>query len=76
MNLVLDGKLNTLKVCELDKYIDENKLSKKGKKKDKLSAITADILRKSNTGTVDIVLEEFRAPKVNLMNQTMNTSKL
>ncbi|CAB4030308.1 Transient receptor potential cation channel subfamily A member 1 [Paramuricea clavata] len=39
LNLVLEGKLNTLKVCELDKYIDENKLCKKGKKKDKLSAI-------------------------------------
>jgi hypothetical protein len=58
LNLVLEGKLNTLKVCELDKYIDENRLSKKGKKKDKLSAITADILRKSNTGTVEEVLKQ------------------
>ena len=58
LNLVLEGKLNTLKVCELDKYIDENRLSKKGKKKDKLSAITADILRKSNTGTVEEVLQQ------------------
>ena len=58
LNLVLEGKLNTLKKCELDKYIDENKLSKKGKKKDKLNAITADILRKSNTGTVEEVLKQ------------------
>ena len=32
LNLVLEGKLNTLNVYELDKYIDENKLNEKKKK--------------------------------------------
>lgn len=54
----LTKRIQWVWLCELDKYIDENKLSKKGKKKDKLSAITADILRKSNTGTVEEVLKQ------------------
>ena len=40
----------------MDKYIDENKLNKKGKKKFKLNAIIADILRKSHA--IEEVLEQ------------------
>ena len=58
LNLVLEGKLSTLKVFELNKYIDENKLSKKGHKKDKLGAITADVLRKSSNGTIEDLLKQ------------------
>ena len=58
MNLVFEGKQNTLQAFELNKYIDENKLSKTGKKKDKVGAITADALRKSNTGTIEDLLKQ------------------
>ena len=38
--LVEKGELDTLKVPELDKYIEHNKLSKNGKKIDKIKRIT------------------------------------
>ena len=44
-------------VQELDKYITENKLNKKEKKKDKLDAITADVLRKNQGRSIEDVLE-------------------
>ena len=52
LDLVLQGKLSTLKVYELDEYLDENKLNKKGNKNDKLKAIAADVLRRSQTGPI------------------------
>ena len=58
LDLVLQGKLSTLKVYELDEYLDENKLNKKGNKNDKLKAIAADVLRRSQTGPIKKVLEK------------------
>ncbi|CAB4011421.1 Transient receptor potential cation channel subfamily A member 1 [Paramuricea clavata] len=57
INLVLQGELSKLTIPELDKYITENKLNKKGKKKDKLDAITADVLRKHQGRPIEDVLE-------------------
>ena len=54
--LVLQGQLNKLKVQELNKYITENKLNTEGKKQDKINAITADVLRKSNIKTSEDIL--------------------
>lgn len=55
--MVLQGELSKLTVQELDKYITENKLNKKEKKKDKLDAITADVLRKNQGRSIEDVLE-------------------
>ena len=57
INLVLQGELSKLTIPELDKYITENKLNKKGKKKDKLDAITADVLRKHQGRPIEDLLE-------------------
>ena len=56
LDLVLQGQLNKLKVQELNKYITENKLNTKGNKQDKINAITANILGKSNIKTVEDIL--------------------
>jgi hypothetical protein len=58
LDLVVNGKLKSLKVVELDKYLDKNKLSKKGKKADKVNAITVDVLRKKQNDTIEKVIEE------------------
>ena len=60
LNLVLQGEIDKLTVHELDKYIDKHNLGKKGKKKDKLSAITADVLRKSHARSTGHALEQLR----------------
>lgn len=55
---MVNGKLINLKVVELNKYLDKNKLSKKGEKTDKLNAITADALRKKQTDAIETAIEE------------------
>ena len=45
--LVEKGELEILKVFELDKYIEHNKLSKKGKKIDKIKRLTIMKLQKN-----------------------------
>ena len=40
----------------MDKYIIQNKLNKNGRKKDKLNAIKADVLRKSHSKSIKDVL--------------------
>ena len=49
--LVEKGELDTLKVPELDKYIDHNKLSKNGKKIDKIKRITVHYYETSKEST-------------------------
>ena len=51
----MNGKLSSLTILELDKYLDENALTKKGKKGDKIKAIVADVLRKSNDVVNEII---------------------
>ncbi|CAB4010191.1 histone chaperone rtt106-like, partial, partial [Paramuricea clavata] len=58
LDLVVNRKLINLKVVELNKYLDKNKLSKKGKKTDKLNAITVDVLRKKQTDAIETAIEE------------------
>ena len=48
-DLVMHGKLKGLRVVELDKYLNEHSLSKRGKKEEKMAAIAADVLRKTQT---------------------------
>ncbi|CAH3178082.1 unnamed protein product [Porites evermanni] len=49
--LVEKGELDTLKVPELDKYIEHNKLSKNGKKIDKIKRITVHYFETSKEST-------------------------
>ena len=49
--LVEKGELDTLKVPELDKYIEHNKLSKNGKKIDKIKWITVHYYETSKEST-------------------------
>ena len=49
--LVLKGELDTLKVPELDKYIEHNKRSKNGKKIDKIKRITVRYYETSKVST-------------------------
>lgn len=51
----MNGKLSSLTVQELDKYLDKNGLMKKGKKGDKIRAIVADVLRKNSHQMIDEV---------------------
>ena len=51
--LVEKGELNTLKVRELDKYIEHNKLSKNWKKIDKIKWITVHYYETSKESTFD-----------------------
>ena len=60
--LVLKGKLQKLKIIELDKYLDKNQLSKRGKKDDKIRAISADVLRKNTK-------ENIKAKMRNALNE-------
>ena len=50
-SLVEMGELDTLKVPELDKYIEHNKLSRNGKKIDKIKRITIHYCETSNEST-------------------------
>ena len=49
--LVEKGELDTLKVLELDKYIEHNKLSNNGKKIDKIKRITVHYYETSKEST-------------------------
>ena len=49
--LVEKGELDTLKVPEVDKYIEHNKLSKNGKKIDKIKRITVHYYETSKEST-------------------------
>lgn len=49
LSLVLSGKINNLKVHELDKYLENYGLSKKGRKMDKVKAISCHVLRDTPT---------------------------
>ena len=46
---------------ELDKYLDQNKLCKQGKKKDKISAIAADVFRKKESFVVEETIQAVRS---------------
>ena len=60
--LVLKGKLQKLKIFGLDKYLDKNQLNKRGKKDDKIRAISADVLRKNTK-------ENIKAKMRNALNE-------
>ncbi len=49
LSLVLSGNVSNLKVYELDKYLENYALSKKGKKLDKVKAISCHVLRDTST---------------------------
>ena len=51
----MNGKLSSLTIPELDKYLDENALTKKGKQDDKIRAIIADVLRKSDDTVNEVI---------------------
>ncbi|CAB3990932.1 Transient receptor potential cation channel subfamily A member 1 [Paramuricea clavata] len=53
------GELGKLKVVELDKYLDQHKLNKKGRKRDKLDSITADVLRKKQQNVIEEATEQM-----------------
>jgi hypothetical protein len=59
LELVLRGELGKLKVVELDKYLDQHKLNKKGRKRDKLDSITADVLRKEQQNVIEEAMEQM-----------------
>ena len=51
-DLVMHGKLKGLRIVELDKYLNEHSLSKRGKKEEKMAEIAADVLRKTQTDVI------------------------
>lgn len=57
LGMAMNGKLSSLTISELDKYLDKNELAKKGKKSDKIRAIVADVLRKSSDEMIDGIRE-------------------
>ncbi|CAC5405593.1 unnamed protein product [Mytilus coruscus] len=59
--LVLDRNLNRLLVHELDKYLDEHKLSKTGKKSDKVKLVTRHVLSNSEKGHNQRVVSDDEA---------------
>ena len=58
LELILKGEIEKLNTRELDKYLDKNELSKKGKRDDKIKAITADVLRKNARDTITHTIRE------------------
>lgn len=58
LELVISGKINGLLVLELDKYLDRHNLHKKCSKKDKVRAVTADVLRKQASDNINRVIKE------------------
>lgn len=64
-----------MNVQELDKYINENKLNKRGKIRDKLNAITADVLRKNHTRSIEDVLEQKHKDQASSDNDRENESE-
>ena len=64
LDLVVSGKLESLKVVELDKYLDRNKLKKHGKKADNINAITVKSLRRPFRKPDLIVIIQMRVMKM------------
>jgi hypothetical protein len=64
LELVITGKINGLLVLELDRYLDRHNLHKKCRKKDKVKAITADILRRQTNNILKNVIEESSQPDI------------
>ena len=64
LELVITGKINGLLVLELDRYLDRHNLHKKCSKKDKVKAITADILRRQANNNLRKVIEELSQPDI------------
>ena len=52
MELVLKGHLGNLRVLALNKYMTKHNLRTKGKKAEKINAITADVLRRNKTNVL------------------------
>lgn len=56
MELVLKGELAKLTVLELNKYLTKHNLQQKGKKAEKVNAITADVLRRNQPNVIETAL--------------------
>ena len=56
MELVLKGELGKLTVLELNKYLTKHNLKMKGRKAEKINAITADVLRRNQTNVIETAL--------------------
>ena len=52
LKLAMDGSLKSLKVAELNKYLESNGLTKTGKKEDKIKAITCHVIRAAHTNDI------------------------
>jgi hypothetical protein len=63
LELVLSGKINKLLVVELNKYLERYKLNLKCSKKDKIHAITVNVLRQESEETTKNVMQQV-APKI------------
>lgn len=63
MELVLKGHLGNLRVLELNKYLTKHNLKTKGKKAEKINAITADVLRRNKTNVIESVLKRVEPPE-------------
>ena len=57
IELVLKGDLGKLIVLELDKYLTKHSLKTKGRKAEKINAITADVLRESQPNIIETALQ-------------------
>ena len=58
LKLVLRGELSKLTILELDKYLKKHKLNLKGRKSDKVNAITVNVLRTNQANVVETALEK------------------
>ena len=63
MELVLKGHLGNLRVLDLNKYLTKHNLKTKGKKAEKINAITADVLRRNKTNVIESVLKRVEPPE-------------
>ena len=52
LKLAVDGSLKSLKVAELNKYLESNGLTKIGKKEDKIKAITCHVICAVHTNDI------------------------
>ena len=58
LDLVVHGKLSSLQVAELDKYLKYQQLNIHGRKDDKLKAVTCDVLRRTSREQQKSVIEK------------------
>ena len=63
MELVLKSHLGNLRVLELNKYLTKHNLKTKGKKAEKINAITADVVRRNKTNVIESVLKRVEPPE-------------